>query len=176
MTDDATHRCDEHCTCPIHGTPWLYAPASNEHACQNPDCEYAAGVELICGPESALRDLALMASPAYQRAKAAGDSFTAAMNRLRREAGVSGINVAQLRQQILDMAAVGGASPAFTAHAVADFYAAKRQQRAHWAALYPDIAALGNDSPHITIRQGPSRGDCLWSWWSKGRREWRSAP
>jgi hypothetical protein len=41
------HRCDDDCTCPVHGTPLLYAPASNEHACQDPDCEHAHGFDQL---------------------------------------------------------------------------------------------------------------------------------
>lgn len=40
------HECDELCICPIHKTSLWYAPASNEHACQNPSCEYANGIKL----------------------------------------------------------------------------------------------------------------------------------
>jgi hypothetical protein len=39
------HRCDEDCVCPADGKPLLYAPARNEHACQDPDCEHAHGVD-----------------------------------------------------------------------------------------------------------------------------------
>lgn len=39
------HVCDDLCVCPIHDTPLLYAPASNEHACQDPDCEHAHGID-----------------------------------------------------------------------------------------------------------------------------------
>ncbi|MFC8570803.1 hypothetical protein ACFUIW_34105 [Streptomyces sp. NPDC057245] len=38
------HRCDELCCCPVHGTALYFAPASNEHACQNPTCRYAHGI------------------------------------------------------------------------------------------------------------------------------------
>lgn len=37
------HSCDDGCVCPIHHTPLYYAPASNDHACQNADCEWAGG-------------------------------------------------------------------------------------------------------------------------------------
>jgi|GEM_PF-6757482 len=36
-----THRCDESCACPADGLPMIYAPSIGQHACQNPDCEYA---------------------------------------------------------------------------------------------------------------------------------------
>ena len=39
-----SHRCDEWCTCPIHRTPLIYWPAGNDHACQDPECEYAQGM------------------------------------------------------------------------------------------------------------------------------------
>lgn len=38
------HRCDESCTCPHHGTPLLYSPATFDHACQDPSCEFAHGM------------------------------------------------------------------------------------------------------------------------------------
>ncbi|MFF9204292.1 hypothetical protein ACF1AE_21225 [Streptomyces sp. NPDC014986] len=40
----ALHQCDELCRCPVHGTALYFAPASNEHACQNPTCRYAHGI------------------------------------------------------------------------------------------------------------------------------------
>jgi hypothetical protein len=36
-----THRCGERCTCPAGGKPMYYAPSTGQHACQDPDCEYA---------------------------------------------------------------------------------------------------------------------------------------
>lgn len=41
---DLNHTCGERCVCPIHGTPLLYAPAQDEHACQDPDCKHAHGI------------------------------------------------------------------------------------------------------------------------------------
>ncbi|MCZ0983922.1 hypothetical protein O1L60_44980 [Streptomyces diastatochromogenes] len=38
------HQCDELCRCPVHGTALYFAPASNLHACQNPNCRYAHGI------------------------------------------------------------------------------------------------------------------------------------
>ncbi|MEV5451299.1 hypothetical protein [Streptomyces sp. NPDC052535] len=38
------HQCDELCRCPVHGTALYFAPASNQHACQNPTCRYAHGI------------------------------------------------------------------------------------------------------------------------------------
>jgi hypothetical protein len=34
------HRCDERCVCPTDGKPLYYAPASGQHACQDPECQY----------------------------------------------------------------------------------------------------------------------------------------
>lgn len=46
MTTDR-HRCDDSCVCPIHDTPMLYAAATARHACQDPDCIHAHGVDLV---------------------------------------------------------------------------------------------------------------------------------
>jgi hypothetical protein len=35
------HRCCERCVCPADGKPMHYAPSTGQHACQDPDCEYA---------------------------------------------------------------------------------------------------------------------------------------
>jgi hypothetical protein len=35
------HRCDERCACPADGKSMYYAPSTGQHACQDPDCEYA---------------------------------------------------------------------------------------------------------------------------------------
>ena len=40
-----SHRCDETCVCPVHNTPLLWARSQRLHACQDPDCRYATGVE-----------------------------------------------------------------------------------------------------------------------------------
>lgn len=37
------HRCDADCRCPVHGTPLLYSPAADVHACQDPGCALAHG-------------------------------------------------------------------------------------------------------------------------------------
>lgn len=49
MTDHTTppptpHECDEFCVCPIHGTPLVYSPAGNDHACQAIECRYGHGM------------------------------------------------------------------------------------------------------------------------------------
>lgn len=46
MTTDR-HRCDDSCACPIHGTRMLYAAATAQHACQDPGCVHAHGVDLV---------------------------------------------------------------------------------------------------------------------------------
>lgn len=45
MRGDGPHKCDDGCVCPIHGTALFYNRLHNEHACQDPDCEYAHGLE-----------------------------------------------------------------------------------------------------------------------------------
>lgn len=37
------HRCDATCVCPIHQSPLLYAPAIDDHACQEATCVLANG-------------------------------------------------------------------------------------------------------------------------------------
>jgi len=37
------HQCSDLCVCPVHGTPLFYAPASDDHACQDIDCVYGHG-------------------------------------------------------------------------------------------------------------------------------------
>ena len=39
------HFCDDACVCPVHSRPLLYWPSGDEHACQDPDCRYAHGLE-----------------------------------------------------------------------------------------------------------------------------------
>ena len=38
------HRCDGSCACPVHGTPLIYWPAGDDHACQDITCEYGHGM------------------------------------------------------------------------------------------------------------------------------------
>lgn len=40
----AQHTCDVDCVCPVHGTPLIYWPAGDDHACQDPTCEHAGGL------------------------------------------------------------------------------------------------------------------------------------
>jgi hypothetical protein len=73
MMSLSTHRCDDDCTCPIHKTPLFYAPASNEHACQDPDCIHAQGLQRPLGSIMATRALSLgsvTAAEALDRASA----------------------------------------------------------------------------------------------------------
>jgi len=37
------HVCGIACICPVHGTPLIYWPAGDDHACQDVDCEYGHG-------------------------------------------------------------------------------------------------------------------------------------
>jgi hypothetical protein len=39
-----SHRCDDQCACPEHGTPLFYSPAAGDHACQDPGCVFAHGM------------------------------------------------------------------------------------------------------------------------------------
>ncbi len=41
----AEHRCDDRCVCPTHGTPLLWSRHHDLHACQDPSCRYAHGLE-----------------------------------------------------------------------------------------------------------------------------------
>jgi len=40
------HTCGDRCVCPVHRTPMLYSSSARLHACQDPDCEHAGGVNL----------------------------------------------------------------------------------------------------------------------------------
>lgn len=37
------HICDDQCASPVHGTPLIYSPARDDHACQDITCEYGHG-------------------------------------------------------------------------------------------------------------------------------------
>ena len=39
------HLCDDRCVCPVHGTPLIYWPAGDDHACREQDCIYAHGMD-----------------------------------------------------------------------------------------------------------------------------------
>lgn len=47
MTPDRSalprHVCNDGCMCPVHRTPLIYSPASDDHACQDIACEYGHG-------------------------------------------------------------------------------------------------------------------------------------
>lgn len=61
-----THQCDDECVCPLDGKPLLYAPASNEHACQDPDCANAHGVLPELTREDALELVDDLGQQAYR--------------------------------------------------------------------------------------------------------------
>lgn len=61
-----THQCDDECVCPLDGKPLLYAPASNEHACQDPDCANAHGVVPELTAEDAVEAMQDMATELYK--------------------------------------------------------------------------------------------------------------
>jgi len=52
------HRCTGACRCPVHGTPLIYWPAGEDHACQDAGCEYGQGFKAaeIVDPSNAVRD------------------------------------------------------------------------------------------------------------------------
>jgi hypothetical protein len=52
-----THRCDYVCVCPVHETPLLYCPGTDEHACQDPSCVHAHGVAYEALHDQAMRRL-----------------------------------------------------------------------------------------------------------------------
>ena len=41
---DGAHVCDDGCVCPIHGTPLIYWPHGDDHACQDITCRYGHGM------------------------------------------------------------------------------------------------------------------------------------
>jgi hypothetical protein len=45
MAATMPHRCDETCVCPIHGTPLIYAPLIDDHACQDARCVLGRGAD-----------------------------------------------------------------------------------------------------------------------------------
>jgi hypothetical protein len=44
---DVEHRCTGACRCPIHGTPLIYWPAGDDHACQDADCKHGQGFKAV---------------------------------------------------------------------------------------------------------------------------------
>jgi hypothetical protein len=36
--------CDDRCVCPVHGTPLIYSPAGDEHACRDVNCRHGHGM------------------------------------------------------------------------------------------------------------------------------------
>lgn len=45
MPELERHRCDERCVCPDHHTQLWWGASQSLHACQDPDCRYAHGLE-----------------------------------------------------------------------------------------------------------------------------------
>lgn len=41
------HKCDERCVCPEDGLPLFYAPAIDDHACQDVECRYGHGLNEV---------------------------------------------------------------------------------------------------------------------------------
>ena len=41
------HTCDENCVCADHGTPLIYWPAGDDHACQDVRCRFGHGVNAV---------------------------------------------------------------------------------------------------------------------------------
>lgn len=52
-----THHCDYVCICPVHETPLLYCLGTDEHACQDPECVHAHGIEYRALHDQAMRRL-----------------------------------------------------------------------------------------------------------------------
>lgn len=46
MADIERHTCGDRCVCPVHNTPMWYSATEHLHACQDPECEHAGGVDL----------------------------------------------------------------------------------------------------------------------------------
>lgn len=40
------HTCDHSCSCPVHKTPLIYSSRLDEHACRDPACQFAHGMDL----------------------------------------------------------------------------------------------------------------------------------
>jgi hypothetical protein len=62
IADMEQHTCRDTCVCPIHRNPMFYSAAVRLHACQNPGCEYAVGVDL-----DRLTYEAILATEAFRR-------------------------------------------------------------------------------------------------------------
>ena len=41
-----------------------------------------------------------------------------------------------------------------------------------WSREFPDVAELGDDSPHVSVRE-LGHGEVIWSWVSQGQRRWQ---
>jgi hypothetical protein len=41
--NERSHCCDQSCVCPSCEKPLFYSAAFNQHACSDPNCEFAAG-------------------------------------------------------------------------------------------------------------------------------------
>jgi hypothetical protein len=40
-----SHVCDETCVCPFHQTSLIYAPSTEDHACQDIECLFGYGMK-----------------------------------------------------------------------------------------------------------------------------------
>jgi hypothetical protein len=47
MEAAVAHQCDDGCVCPVHQTPLFWWPSGKLHACQDPECRYAGGFDLV---------------------------------------------------------------------------------------------------------------------------------
>lgn len=107
---------------------------------------------------------------------AGGIAFEQSLDRLIKEADANPEQAAKLRATAEQMSAVSGIwSPAWAADALAGLLEGSRMQREReefWARQFPDVAALGDDSPHVSVRNQPY-GGIIWSWMSKGQRRWQ---
>lgn len=64
------HRCDESCACPVHGTPLIYWPYGNDHACTEPGCPHYHG--LVQGLWDAISSLPPCSDTTCRLAEAGG--------------------------------------------------------------------------------------------------------
>ncbi len=86
------HRCDDECVCPVHGTPLIYWPAGDDHACEDASCIHGHGMDAWggdLGPFYILEDSimplpAMLPSEREARERAYRDSMRALLGSLAR--------------------------------------------------------------------------------------------
>lgn len=105
--------------------------------------------------------------------------FEQSMDRLIKEANAGPEYVAVLRAAAEQSGAFSGMAAADVANAFADLLSAPRRHEEElrrtnqlWSGLFPDVAALGDNSPYVSVRHMID-GDLVWSWVSRGQRRWQ---